>query len=100
MLTCWMRGRFTVSSRYHRGKDVAVTQITARTHAPVATAVPLHSFAELARVDVDVDLAQLADRGHQVAGVAAERLLALLGAGAQLVADHARLGKLVVVHRE
>ena len=49
---------------------------------------------------VDIDRVQLGDRGDEVLGVAAQRLLALLGRRAHGVADHAGIGELIVVHRE
>src|SRR5580704_6171128 len=56
--------------------------------------------AELAAADLDRNRAQVLHGVGEVAREPVEDLLALLGRGPQRVADHAVIGKLVVVHRK
>src|SRR5262245_47624398 len=96
MLTCWMRGLFIFSSRTKdRGQ-----RTKSRWAVLCSLFFVLHTLSKLTVCYLYIDLAQLGQGFDQVRGVACERCLALLGGGAQRVADHAGLGELVVVHWE
>src|SRR5690606_17317400 len=60
----------------------------------------LDPIPELARVHLHLHVQQFTHGAGHVVGVAAEGLLALLLGGALGVADDARIGELMVVHRE